>query len=279
MNESQSSPSPQDPAARKTPPTAVYCGVDVGASSTKLVLIDGSQAVHARVVHPSGVNYQATASRCLEQALADARATAADIRATVATGYGRQNVAFATSSATEIHCHGLGCHHDIPRTISVIDIGGQDNKVIHLEADGRRVNFKMNRKCAAGTGAFLEEIALRLGLKLEEMDPLARSTREAVALSSFCTVFAKTEILAHLRQGAPVEGIVRGAFSSVITRVVEMDPLPGEVVLTGGVVAHNPTIAEILSDRLGRGVTIPPYPQFTGALGAALLALSQFENS
>jgi (R)-2-hydroxyacyl-CoA dehydratese activating ATPase len=271
-------PCPHTSGEEETPRPGLYCGVDVGASSTKLVLIDAGEAVRARVVHPSGVNYQTTARRCFDQALAEVGANAADVRATVATGYGRQNVTFATASATEIHCHSLGCHHDIPRTVSIVDIGGQDNKVIHLEADGRRVNFKMNRKCAAGTGAFLEEIALRLGLRLEEMDPLARSTREAVALSSFCTVFAKTEILAHLRQGAAVEGIVRGAFASVITRVMEMDPLPGEVVLTGGVVAHNPTIAEILSERLGRSVTIPPYPQFTGALGAALLALSQSEN-
>jgi (R)-2-hydroxyacyl-CoA dehydratese activating ATPase len=275
MSQLQPTPPSPDSGEPKAPPGPFYGGVDVGASSTKLVLIDGRAECRARVAHPSGVNYRATAARCLEEALAAAGAAAADVRATVATGYGRQNVAFAASSSTEIHCHGLGCHHDIPRAISIVDIGGQDNKVIHLEADGRRISFKMNRKCAAGTGAFLEEIALRLGLKMEEMDPLARSTREAVALSSFCTVFAKTEILAHLRQGAPVEGIVRGAFASVITRVMEMDPLPGEVVLTGGVVAHNPTIAEILSERLGRSVTIPPFPQFTGALGAALLALSQ----
>jgi predicted CoA-substrate-specific enzyme activase len=274
MNEPRPSTSRSFPDEQKSPSGRLYCGVDVGASSTKLVLIDGGDAVRARVVHPSGVNYQATAARCLDQALVGMGVNVTDVRATVSTGYGRHNVAFATSSATEIHCHGLGCHHSIPRTISIVDIGGQDNKVIHLEADGRRVNFKMNRKCAAGTGAFLEEIALRLGLKIEEMDPLARSTVQAVALSSFCTVFAKTEILAHLRQGAPVEGIVRGAFASVVTRVMEMDSLPGEVVLTGGVVAHNPTIAEIVSERLGRGVTVPPYPQFTGALGAALLARS-----
>jgi (R)-2-hydroxyacyl-CoA dehydratese activating ATPase len=269
---------PTVPDPVKAPPAGLYCGVDVGASSTKLVLIDEGQAVRARVVHPSGVNYQATAARCLDEALAGIGAAATDLRATVATGYGRHNVDFATANATEIHCHGLGCHHHAPRAISVVDIGGQDNKVIHLESDGRRINFRMNRKCAAGTGAFLEEIALRLGLKPEEMDPLARRAAQAVALSSFCTVFAKTEILAHLRQGAPVEGIVRGAFASVITRVVEMDSLPGEVVLTGGVVAHNPTIAEIFAERLGRGVTIPPFPQFTGAFGAALLALSRSEG-
>ena len=156
--------------------------------------------------------------------------------------------------------------------MTIVDIGGQDNKIIRLETTGQRVDFKMNRKCAAGTGAFIEEIALRLGLQLEEMDPIAAGTNDAVRLSSFCTVFAKTEILAHLRRGVPVGEIVRGAFLSVVTRVLEMDPLSGDVVMTGGVVAHNPTLVAILSERIGRPVEVAPYPQFTGALGAALHA-------
>ncbi len=110
------------------------------------------------------------------------------------------------------------------------------------------------------------------------MDPLAQSTTDAVRLSSFCTVFAKTEILAHLRAGVPVAAIVRGAFMSVVTRVMEMDPLGGNVVITGGVVAYNPTIVQILSLKLGRPVNVPPYPQFTGALGAALTALRRAES-
>jgi predicted CoA-substrate-specific enzyme activase len=166
----------------------------------------------------------------------------------------------------------VGSYHHIPHAITIVDIGCQDNKVIRLDEAGRRVDFKMNRKCAAGTGAFIEEMALRLGVDIGEMDSLARSTEETIRLSSFCTVFAKTEILAHLRRGVPVAGIVRGAFLSVITRVVEMDPLDGKIVLTGGVVAHNPAIAEILSEKIGRDVEVPPHPQFTGALGAALLA-------
>jgi activator of 2-hydroxyglutaryl-CoA dehydratase len=131
----------------------------------------------------------------------------------------------------------------------------------------------MNRKCAAGTGAFIEEIALRLGVPLEEMEPLAKSAGQAVKLGSFCTVFTKTEILSHIRNGVPVESIVRGAFESVVNRIVEMDPLDGDVVMTGGVVHHNPTIAEILSAKLGRPVEVAAHAQFTGALGAALAAL------
>lgn len=248
------------------------CGVDLGASATKLVLLDDQGEVCARVVKPSGVDYAATARELLAQALAEANLTEADLRTTVATGYGRANVPFAARAVTEIHCHGMGCFHHVGRAITVVDIGGQDNKVIRLDDQGRRIDFRMNRKCAAGTGSFIEEIALRLGVVSEDMERLAASTDQCATLSSFCTVFAKTEILSHLRRGVPVAQVARGALRSVVHRVVEMDPLSGEVVLTGGVVAYHPTVATLLEERLGRPVIVPPAPQFTGALGAALKA-------
>jgi len=250
---------------------AFYCGVDIGASATKLVLVDGDGRVLARALEHSGVDYARTAERCLAAALAEAGLPGPPA-ATVATGYGRDNVAFAGGARTEIHCHGLGCWHDLRRAVTIVDIGGQDNKVIHLDDQGRRREFRMNRKCAAGTGAFIEEIALRLALPVGELNGLAAAAGETVPLGSFCTVFAKTEILACLRRGAPVEGIVRGAFESVVARIVEMDPLEGTVAATGGVVAHNPVIVEILAAKLGRPVLTPAAPQFTGALGAALTA-------
>ncbi|UCH83556.1 MAG: ATPase [Candidatus Latescibacterota bacterium] len=256
----------------------LYCGVDIGASATKLVLVDASKNVRAMIVRPSGVDYKATAEESLADALLES-GNSGKVARTVSTGYGRHNVKFADDSLTEIHCHGVGCYHYIPRSISIVDIGGQDNKVIRLDDKGHRLDFKMNRKCAAGTGAFIEEMALRLGVEIDEMDPLARRTDKMVRLSSFCTVFAKTEILAHLRKGVNVAEIVRGAFMSVIHRVVEMDPLAGDVVLTGGVVAHNPIIADIFSQKIGRPVEVPPHPQFTGAMGAALIALQQSTNN
>lgn len=257
----------------------LYGGADVGATATKLVLVDEESAVRARVVRPSGIDYAATADVCLAAALEQASARREQLATTVATGYGRYQVAFAQSVQTEIHCHGLGCFHLVRRPVTVVDIGGQDNKVIVVGADGRRVHFKMNRKCAAGTGAFLEEIALRLSLPPSELEQLARGAGEAVRLSSFCTVFAKTEILSHLARGVPVAEIVRGAFHSVVARIIEMDPLEGEVVMTGGVVAHNPTVAAILATRLSRSVAIAPEPQFVGALGAALVARQHARQS
>ena len=253
-------------------PDQLFCGVDVGASATKVVLVDRSGAIRSHAVRPSGVDYAATARTCLEGALATTGTAEASIARTVATGYGRGNVEFADETLTEIHCHGLGCYHLMPRAMTIVDIGGQDNKVIRIGDDGRRLDFTLNRKCAAGTGAFLEEIALRLGIDLDDLEGLARSTADAVRLSSFCTVFAKTEILAHLRRGATVSAIVRGAMHSVVLRVVEMSPLAGSVVMSGGVVAHNPVIATILAEHVGAPVEVVPHAQFTGALGAALAA-------
>jgi predicted CoA-substrate-specific enzyme activase len=257
----------------------LYCGVDVGASSTKLVLLDQDREVRGRSIRRSGVDYAATARACLDEAIDAAGTEASRVRRTVSTGYGRRNVDFADDARTELSCHGVGCYHHYPSAITIVDIGCQDNKIIRLDESGRRVDFKMNRKCAAGTGAFLEEIALRLDIELDELERLASSTGEAVRLNSFCTVFASTEILSHLRRGESLAGLVRGAFASVVSRVAEMDQLHGEVVLTGGVVAHNPTTAEIFSEKLGGEVKVPPHPQFTGALGAALTALAQEERN
>jgi len=176
---------------------------------------------------------------------------------------------------TEIACHGRGAHWHFRERITVIDIGAQDSKVIHLDAEGRRLAFKMNRKCAAGTGAFIEEIAHRLGLDVSEMNALAEQSTRDVPLGSFCTVFAATEVLAKIRAGEAVADIVRGAFTSVVKRVVEMDRVTGQLVLTGGVVAHNPCLGRLLGEAFNTEARMPPDPQLAGAFGAALFAREQ----
>lgn len=253
----------------------LFCGVDIGASAAKLVLIDAQRDVLARVVEDSGIDYAGVAQSCLEKALALAHGNRDDLEGIVATGYGRGNVGFAGRVATEILCHGRGCHHLLTGPMTIVDIGGQDSKVIHLDDRGRQLEFKMNRQCAAGTGAFLEEIALRLRLPLAQLDSLAKASQHPALLRSFCAVLAKTEILSLLRQGTAMADVVAGAFESVAARVLEMDPLQGKVVLTGGVVAHNPVLKAAVERRLGREVLVPPHAQFTGALGAALLASRQ----
>ena len=250
----------------------MFLGIDIGASATKAVLLNRDRKALASYTRNSGVDFALAAGDARAKCLAAAGA-GDTVGFTVATGYGRRNVAFADDTKTEISCHAKGgCFH-YPHACTIVDIGGQDNKVIKVDDAGRPVSFKMNRKCAAGTGAFLEEIAPRLSLSLEELEGMARKAQSEIELGSFCAVFTKTEILAKIAQGARLEDIVKGVFGSIVKRVVEMDPLEGAVVMTGGVIAHNPYLGEMLEKKLGRPLFIPPAPQFAGALGAALFAL------
>ena len=252
-----------------------FCGIDIGASAAKLVLIDENCGVVAKTARRSGVNYAETADACLAEALADAGLSKDRLAASFSTGYGRHNVPWAGGNLTEIACHGRGAHFNFQESITVIDIGAQDSKVIHLDAAGRRVSFKMNRKCAAGTGSFLEEIALRLDLPLEKLNGLAEQSTKEVTLGSFCTVFAATEILAKIRAGENVRDIVKGAFRSVVKRISEMDTIDGALVLTGGVIAYNPYLATLIQEAFGCRTLVPPDPQHVGALGAALFAMEK----
>lgn len=254
----------------------VYVGLDMGASRTKVAVIDRHGTLLGHAVKKSGVDFAVTAALCLDASLELAGATRDAIVAAVATGYGRNNVAFVTrKSKTEIGCHARGCRHSFHGALTIIDIGGQDNKIIKLDAAGRRESFKMNRKCAAGTGAFLEEMSSRLDIPLEEMNNLARQATEMIKLGSYCTVFSATEVLENIRHGKPVADIIKGIFYSMIQRVLEMDSLTEKVVLSGGVVAHNPYLVEMTEELIGRPVLLPEFPQLTGAHGAALYALDE----
>ncbi|MDD5309876.1 MAG: acyl-CoA dehydratase activase [Deltaproteobacteria bacterium] len=257
----------------------LFAGIDVGAAATKVALVDASGALVGKAAIPSGMDFAEASETARALALEDAGASAGDLVRTVSTGYGRKNVAFADGTKTEIACHARGAHFYFPEAITIIDIGGQDNKIIKLDAAGNRLDFRMNRKCAAGTGAFLEEIARRIGVRIEEMEGLARLSTERVEIGSFCTVFSATEILALVRRGAKVPDIVKGAFRSVVKRVTEMDPFEGKVVATGGVVAYNSTVVELLSDAVGKPVRTPPAPQLSGAIGAALYARNEPASS
>ncbi len=250
-------------------------GVDVGSVTTKAVIIDSERNILASHVLYSATDFQDASNKAWAECLDDAGLEPEDVTSIIATGYGRNSVLFATGSVTEISCHGRGCLYFFPGPITVIDIGGQDNKIIKLDENGQRVSFKMNRKCAAGTGAFLEEMALRLRLPIEQLNDLARVADGEVVLGSYCTVFSATEVLEKIKHGHPVDRIVRGLFHSVVKRVLEMDTLTDTVVLTGGVIEHNPFLGEIIKEHTQCPIQIPPHPQVTGALGAALYALDR----
>ena len=252
---------------------AIYAGVDVGASRTKVAILDNSQNLVGHAVKRSGTDFAATADLCLTTALKMAGKKKSDIQNAVSTGYGRKNVSFAEDTKTEIGCHAKGCFLYFPFATTIIDIGGQDNKVIKLDPAGKRTSFKMNRKCAAGTGAFLEEMAMRLDVPIDEMNGLASQSENMVKLGSFCTVFSATEVLENIRQGKKLPDIVKGVYYSMIKRVLEMDALTEKVVMTGGVVAHNAYMVKMTEEMIGRKILVPEHPQLTGAIGAALYAM------
>jgi predicted CoA-substrate-specific enzyme activase len=251
----------------------VYAGVDVGASRTKVAILDSDKNLIGHAVKKSGTDFAATADTCLSLALKMAGTEKNDIVNIIASGYGRKNVSYARDTKTEIGCHAKGCYYYFPIATTIIDIGGQDNKIIKLDPSGKRTGFKMNRKCAAGTGAFLEEMAMRLDVSLDEMDRLASQAENMVKLGSFCTVFSATEVLENIRRGEKLPDIVKGVFYSMIKRVLEMDALTEKVVMTGGVVAHNPFMVKMTEEMIEREILVPDYPQLTGAIGAALYAM------
>ncbi len=255
------------------PSDGFWAGVDVGAATTKVVVMDGERAIRGSHVQRSGVDYDAGSQAAFRQAVERAGISVGKVKGVVSTGYGRHNVSFSQETKTEIGCHMKGCFHHYPHAATIVDIGGQDAKVIHVDEKGRRSGFRMNRKCAAGTGAFLEEIALRLGLDISDLDQMARRATKEVRIGAYCTVFSSTEILTLIRKGERVEDIARGVFDSVVQRLLEMDTLSGTVLLTGGVIQHNPILADILRGQLAREVIVPPDPQLMGAFGAALYAL------
>lgn len=259
-------------------PGPVYAGVDVGASRTKTAIINAEGRLIGSSVRKSGTNYTEASQVSVQEALAEASAEEKDIVRAVSTGYGRKNVAVSDASRTEISCHAKGCYHWFPTAMTIIDIGGQDNKIIKLDDRGFRKSFKMNRKCAAGTGAFLEEMSPRLDIPLEAMNGLAVRSTEMVKLGSFCTVFSATEVLRYIREGKDVTDIVKGLFYSVIQRVLEMDTLTDNVVMTGGVVEHNPYLVTMAEEIIKRRIQVPERPQLTGAFGAALYAMEMETN-
>ncbi len=256
----------------------LFAGIDSGSWNTKAVVIDADGAVLGASVVRSGADLTVAAELAYARALEMAGFTRADVRAVWSTGFGRSSVPFANGTRTELDCHGRGAAFHVRGPFVVIDIGGQDAKVIRIDAQGHRLSHRMNRKCAAGTGSFLDEIALRLGIETAALDPLAAQSGEEFELSSFCTVFAGTELLTLIRAGRRPEDLAMAAYRSLMKRVIAMDVFEGRVVATGGVVAHHPTMVALLSETLHTPVIVPPHPQEMGAFGAALAARDGAES-
>ncbi len=249
------------------------CGIDVGARTTKaVVLADGRVA--ARVVESTGSDPAATARRVFDAALRSAEVTEGALALTAATGYGRVAVAAAGLTVTEITCQARGVRHAVPEACGILDVGGQDSKAIALDGDGQVRDFVMNDRCAAGTGRFLEVMAGAFGLDLDTAAGCALSAESPVAIASTCTVFAESEVVSLRAQGHTREAILSGVHTAVASRLRSMADrvaMDGPVAFTGGV-ARNRAAEDALRRAMAVEVIVPDHPQTTGALGAALLA-------
>lgn len=260
---------------------SVAAGVDIGSTTAKCAIIADGTIIFGSIL-PTGANPTKAGEQALQQTLLQLNSSV-DKKYIVATGYGRVTAPFANETVTEISCHGRGAHYLEPSTRTVIDIGGQDSKAIALSDDGRVADFVLNDKCAAGTGRFLEFASrLVLEVQLEDLGALSTKATTPAKISSTCTVFALTEIVSLLAEGASKENIVAGLHSAISQRVAAMVRKVGvrpAVMLTGGV-AKNVGLRAALAKELGVGVNPPSKadPQLVGALGAAIVAKERLEK-
>jgi predicted CoA-substrate-specific enzyme activase len=254
---------------------SVSAGVDIGSTASKVVIL-GDEGIVGQIIGPSTTDPARTAREIYERALEMAGVTREEVAMVVGTGYGRTLVPFADHNVSEITCHGRGAHFLRPSTRTVIDIGGQDTKVISLDGRGDLLDFAMNDKCAAGTGRFLEAMARSMNLSLEGMAELSGRDVEPCSITNMCSVFAESEVINLINDGVEVSRIVKGLLAAMANRVAGLARRLGveeAVVLTGGV-AKNRGVLETLAKKLS--IEIRPLegadPQLVGALGAALVA-------
>lgn len=257
----------------------MFLGIDIGSSSSKAVIINKNKKILGMAVHNTGTGTKGP-EKVIETVLESAGSTYEDIVRSVVTGYGRITYKKADKQITEISCHGKGVAFLNPNARTIIDIGGQDAKVIQLNDHSKVTNFVMNEKCAAGTGRFLEVMARILDCKIEELGEMAETATEEVTISSTCTVFAESEVISQLAAGAKRENVAKGAHAAIAKRVAGLANRIGvqsEVVMTGGV-ALNADVKKALEKEIGEKILVMDTPQIMGALGAAIYALEMIKK-
>jgi len=254
--------------------TDCFAGLDIGSTATKAAIIDGAtREVVAVAERSTGWAPKEAAQAALSDALSQLNAPDAEIGRTVATGYGRNMASAADKRVTEISCHALGARHLVPNAMTVLDIGGQDSKLIALDAQGSVRDFLMNDKCAAGTGRFISNMATALGIGLDDFGSLAASGNPA-PISSMCAVFAESEVIGLTASGVSREDLAAGIVVSIAKRLASLAgriSLVPAIAFTGGT-ARNIELAECFSKALGVELVAPPLAPFAGAIGAALIA-------
>jgi len=260
----------------------MFVGIDIGSTTSKAVILDdvpinekGEEIAFSII--PTSYDLNQSGEEVLKLALKKIGKPASGIKRIVSTGYGRRSFKRANKPVPEIICHAEGTKPLFPEAKTVIDIGGQDSKVIALDDDGNVIRFEMNDKCAAGTGRFLDVLATRiLKISIEELGPISLKSRDPCILSSTCTVFAESEIISYLAKGRSLPDIVAGLHIAIAKRVTNMGfggqiSYKEDIVFSGGV-AKNIGVVKAIEEVLGKQVMVPEESQITAALGAALIA-------
>ncbi len=249
----------------------ISIGIDVGSVAAKAAAYDGEKII-ATAILPTGWSPKAVGEQLLAEILHKTRTPKEKVKSIVGTGYGRVSLSFIDKNITEITCHGKGAYYLDPKIRTVIDIGGQDSKVIKLDEGGQVVDFLMNDKCAAGTGRFLQVMANALAVDVGDLSRLATGA-EPANISSMCTVFAESEVVSLVAEGSSKETIASGLLHSVCNKTYSLASKIGvedKVFFSGGV-SRNQKLGELLSHKLGTEVISSKESQYLGAIGAAII--------
>ena len=251
-------------------------GIDVGSTYTKAAILGPDGQVAGTAMIPSGFRLESASDEALESALGAAALRRDEVLYVVSTGHGRYQVPFRDLQVTDLTAQARGARFFFPKTRTVLDVGGQTMKASRLDDRGRVTSFRLNDKCAAGTGAFLEKTARYLGFSIEQIGPLADTSGEAAQISGVCAVFAESEVINHVSSGVSPADIMHGAIVSLVTRSVQLMKRvrpEAEITLVGGIMRF-PTMIRVIERQLGQPVNVPPEAlvQLTGAVGAAVLA-------
>jgi predicted CoA-substrate-specific enzyme activase len=254
---------------------SLTAGIDVGSTYTKAVLLDGGGRILGRAMSRTGFRLAEVSRRVLDEAMAVSGVCDDDLQYIVTTGYGRFQVPFRDVQVTDLTAAARGAAWFFPGTRTVLDVGGQTMKASRLDESCKVKSFRLNDKCAAGTGAFLEKTARYMGYSTEQIGPLAEMSVEAVPISGVCAVFAESEVINHLSQGTSPSDIMQGAIVSLVDRSVQLMKrvqMQPQFTLTGGILRFA-SMGRLMHERLGKEVNIPPADdvQFVAAIGAAVL--------
>ncbi|MDE3135934.1 MAG: 2-hydroxyglutaryl-CoA dehydratase [Acidobacteriota bacterium] len=251
-------------------------GIDVGSTYTKAVIVNESREILGQALENTGFQLAEVSRRVYRRALEHAGLAESDVAYIVATGFGRHMVDFRDTQVTDLTASASGAAFFFPGTRTVLDVGGQTMKASRIDDSARVKSFRLNDKCAAGTGAFLEKTARYMGYKTEEIGPLVATSKQQVAISGVCAVFAESEVINQLSLGSSPADIMHGAVASLVDRSVQLMKrvqMQPEYTLIGGILRFE-TMARVVREKLKADVNVPPehMVQFVGALGAALLA-------